>query len=176
MRHPLDFIPISSRKKVFFPLLALTLILVAVFRLLDAPLQNPVSPNGIVSFELAGTPEKANAILSSWDARAQRFAAFGLGLDYLFMFAYGLTISLGVLMAAAKHSGKFESIGAFAGWGVLLAALFDALENLALWRMLINAATEAYPRLAAFSATVKFTLILFALVFALTGWIWKKRI
>ena len=175
MSHPLDFIPASSRKKAFLPLFALTLILVAVFRLLDAPLQNPVSPMGIVSFELAGTPEKADAIIQAWDARAKLFAAFSLGFDYLFMFAYGLAISLGVLLAADKQGGRFAAFASYVGWGVLLASLLDAIENFALWRLLSGTATEIFPRIAAFSATVKFFLLALGLGFFLVGWLWPKK-
>ncbi|OQX65569.1 MAG: hypothetical protein B6I38_01170 [Anaerolineaceae bacterium 4572_5.1] len=175
MLHPLDFIPALSRKKIFFSLLTLTFILVAVFRLLDAPLRNPVSPSGIVSFELAGTPPKADAILQSWDSRAQLFAAFGLGIDYLFIFAYGLTLSLGVLMVADKQGGKFAAFANYMGWGVLLASLFDAVENFALWRILIGGGASFYPRMAAFSATIKFFLLALGLGFALAGWLWKKK-
>ena len=64
MAHPLDFIPASSRKKIFIRLLALTLVLVGVFQFLDAPLRNPVSSSGIVSFGLAGTPNEADAIIN----------------------------------------------------------------------------------------------------------------
>ena len=175
MPHPLDFIPTSSHKKIFLPLLVLTLVLLGVFQLLDLPLRNPVSPSGIVSFELAGTPEKADAIIQSWDASAQLFAAFGLGFDYLFMIAYGLTISLGVLMAASKHGGKFSQIGGYVGWGVLLASLFDALENFALWRLLSGSATAFCPYVAAVSATIKFVLLIIGLGFALVGWLLKKK-
>ena len=175
MSHPLDFIPASAFKKTFFPLLALTLVLVGVLRLLDAPLRTPAAPNGIVSFELAGTPEKAESILQSWDSRAQLFAAFSLGIDYLFIFAYGLTISLGILMAGTKHGGKFAQLGALLGWGILLAGFLDAIENLALWRILIGAGTDYCPSIAATSATIKFVLILLGLLFALVGWLWRKR-
>ena len=175
MSHPLDFIPASSRKKIFILLLALTLVLVGVFSFLDAPLRNPVSPSGIVSFELAGTPDKANAIIKEWDLRAQLFAALGLGFDYLFMVAYGLTISLGVLIAASKHGGKFEKVGVYVGWGVLLAALFDAVENFALWRLLSGSATAFCPRVAAVSATIKFFLLVLGLGFALVGWLLRKK-
>ena len=175
MSHPLDFIPASSRKKIFLSLLALTLVLVGVFSFLDTPLRNPVSPSGIVSFELAGTPDKANAIIKEWDLRAQLFAALGLGFDYLFMVAYGLTISLGVLIAASKHGGKFEKVGVYVGWGVLLAALFDAVENFALWRLLSGSATAFCPRVAAVSATIKFFLLVLGLGFALVGWLLRKK-
>ena len=175
MRHPLDFIPASAYKKTFLPLLALTLVLVGVFRLLDGPLQTPAAPNGIVSFELAGTPQKAESILQSWDSRAQLFASFSLGIDYLFMLTYGLTISLAVLMAGEKHGGKFAQLGALLGWGILLAGLLDAIENLALWRILIGVGTNSCPRIASISATIKFVLILLGLLFTLAGWVWRKR-
>ena len=175
MSHPLGFIPASSRKKIFFTLLALTLVLAGVFRLPDAPLRNPVSPAGIVSFELAGTPERADLIIQHWDAHAQLFAAFGLGFDYLFMIVYGLTISLGVLMAASRHGEKFVKGGNYVGWGILAASLLDAIENFALWRLLSSTATIFCPRLAAISATVKFVLILLSLAFALVGWLFPKK-
>ena len=176
MSHPLEFIPKIVQKKVFFSLFALTLGLFGVFYLLDAPLKTDAAPNGIVSFELAGSSEKANAIIQSWDARAQRFAAFGLGLDYLFMPVYALAISLGVLMAARKHGGFFEKIGAYIGWGALLAALFDAVENLALWQLLNGTTTALSPSIAFFAATIKFFLILVGIFFALTGWFLPKKI
>ena len=175
MSHPLDFIPNTAQKKIFFALLALTLGLVGVFSLLDAPLRTTAAPNGIVSFELAGTPEKADAIIQSWDARAQLFAAFGLGFDYIFMPAYALTISLGVLMALRKHSGIFSKTGIYAGWGMLLAALLDAVENVALWRLLSDTATSFCPRVAAVAATIKFGLILLGLGVALIGWVMPKK-
>jgi len=175
MSHPLDFIPASFREKAFWTLLILTLILLTLIQLLNIPLQNPVSPMGIVSFELAGTPEKADAILQSWDARAQLFAAFSLGLDYLFLFAYGLIISLGVLMVAEKHGGRFSEIGKTIGWGVLLASLLDAIENLALWRLLSGWAQPHCAGTAAISAIIKFGLLLLGMGFAFIGWVWKKK-
>ncbi len=171
MFHPLFFIPRTVQKKIFFALLALTLGLFGVFRFLDAPLRTPAAPSGIVSFELAGTTAKAESIIQSWDARAQLFAAFGLGLDYLFMPTYALTISLGVLMALRKQTGWFAKLGAYVGWGALLAALFDAVENVALWRLLSDMATPFCPRVAALAATIKFSLILFGLGYALLGWV-----
>jgi hypothetical protein len=175
MQHPLTFIPSDKRKSIFVSLLALTLILFAVFRVLDAPLRTPAAPNGIVSFELAGTPAAAQAMIASWDARAQLFAAFGLGLDYLFMPAYALTLSLGILLAAGRHAGAFAKVGAWLGWGALIAPLFDAVENFALWQVLLGDFQALWPRLAAICATVKFILLLLGLAYALIGWLWPKQ-
>lgn len=174
MRHPLDFISPANRKPVFLPLLALTLILFVVFRVLDAPLRTSAAPNGIVSYELAGNIKPAVEILGSWDARAQLFAAFGLGLDYLFMPAYALALSLGILLAAGRHPGAFAKIGAWLGWGALAAALFDALENFALWQFMLGDFQALWPSLAANCTTVKFSLLIVGLLYALIGWLWPK--
>jgi len=175
MRHPLDFIPSANRKPLFFTFLAGTLILFAVFRVLDAPLRTAAAPNGIISYELAGNIKPAAEILGSWDGRAQLFATFGLGLDYLFMPAYALALSLGILLAAGRHPGAFAKLGAWLGWGALAAALFDAVENFSLWQFMLGDFQSLWPRLAAFCATVKFALLLLGLIYALVGWLWPKH-
>jgi hypothetical protein len=175
MHHPLVFVPPEKRKPLFFTFLALTFILFAVFRVLDQPLRTSAAPNGIVSYELAGSPAGAESILASWDARAQIFAAFGLGIDYLFMPAYSLALALGVLLAAGKFKGLMKSLGAAAGWGAVGAALFDAVENYALWRILIGEITSPYPEIAALCASVKFFLLAFGILYGLAGWILPRR-
>ena len=188
MKHPLEFIPATSRKPFFFAFLAGTLILFAVFRTLDAPLRTSAAPNGIVSFELAGTPEKVFQILVSWEPVDQSgppmiiqpsgklFAAFGLGIDYLFMPVYATALALGILLAASRHDSWFAIFGAWLGWGAYAATIFDAVENYALARMLlVNQIWSPHPEVAAISATVKFGLLLLGLFYALVGWLWPKR-
>ena len=188
MTHPLDFIPSDKRKPIFFAILAGTLILFAVFRVLDTPLRTSAAPNGIVSFELAGTPFQAQTIIDSWHemayllssvegqpvpglvSRAYSFAVFGLGLDYLFMPFYASALALGILLAAGRHKGWFSSFGIWLGWGAFAAALFDAVENYALTRMLmLNEVWSPYPEIAAFCASVKFGLLSLGLFYALVG-------
>jgi hypothetical protein len=67
MPHPLEFLPLNLRKRLFFTFLALTVVLFAVFRVLDEPLRTAAAPNGIVSFEFAGLPDQAEVIVSSWN-------------------------------------------------------------------------------------------------------------
>jgi len=188
MKHPLAFIPTTSRKPLFFTFLAGTLILFAVFRVLDAPLKTHAAPNGIISFELAGTSEKAFQILVSWEPvdqvgdnnifqpNGKLFAAFGLGIDYLFMPIYATALALGIFLAAGRHEGWFATIGAWLGWGAYAAAIFDAVENFALARMLLmNQVWSTYPQVTAISATLKFGLLVLGLVYALVGWLWPKK-
>ncbi len=195
MKHPLENIPSTARKPFFWAFLAGTLILFAVFRVLDMPLRTSAAPSGIVSFELAGTPFQAQAIIDSWNeaaflvsdvvgqpvpgmvSRAYSFAAFGLGIDYLFMPLYATALALGILLAAGRHKGWFSGLGAWLGWGAYAAALFDAVENYALARMLLmNQVWSPYPEVAAFSATIKFSLLSLGLFYALVGWLWPKKV
>ena len=194
MRHPLDALPESVRKPLFFAFFAATLIIFAIFRVLDAPLRTATAPSGIVSFELAGTPFQAQAIINSWHeiaylvssvegepvpgfvSRAYSFAVFGLGIDYLFMPVYATALALGIMMAAGRHLGWFMKLGAWLGWGAIAAALFDAVENYALIRILmLNEVWSPYPEVAFFCATVKFFLLALGIIYALAGWLWPKK-
>ena len=167
MRHPLEFVSNPFRKRLFFTFLFLTLLLFAVFRVLDEPLRTSAAPNGIVSFELAGTPAQAQAMLASWSQEGKLFAAFGLGIDYLFMPLYAVALAFGTLLAAGRHAGWLKSLGAVAGYGAFAAPLFDAVENFALFQVLLGAAQPSHPAVAAVCASIKFALLIFGLVYAL---------
>ena len=188
MQHPLEFIPNPHRKRIFFTLLILTLILFGVFSVLDIPLRTPAAPNGIVSFELAGTVAQATAITSEWKRSSlllsavagqanpeivnipYAFAAFGLGLDYLFMPVYAFTLAFGTLLAADQHGGLPKSLGAVAGYGAFAAPIFDAVENYALFQILLGRLFSPYPELAFYFAVTKFGLLFFGLIYSFGAW------
>lgn len=180
MKAPLDFVPAHTRKPLFLALLLWTLVLFAVMQAINQPLLTREAPSGIVSLELAGTPQRAGSIVMSWSSSAPVsipyrpnlalvFASFGLGLDYLFMPSYALTIALGVLLAARRHRGVFARLAPWAGWGALTAALFDATENVALLMVLQGAFISAWPTVAFWCASLKFTLILAGIAYVLSG-------
>ena len=186
MNHPLHFIPSANRKPILLALLIWTIIMASIMQTVSAPLKTSAAPMGIVSFELAGTPEKAFQIMVSWVLPQKNgesliasitptlYAAFGLGLDYLFMPSYALALALGVLLALGRHKGWFASLGIWVGWGSLAAALFDAAENFALWKILLGDYQSAWPMIAAVCATIKFALILLGLGYAVLGGILLK--
>jgi hypothetical protein len=174
MNHPLAFTSPEKRKPLFLVFLAGTLVIFAIFRVLDAPLRTPAAPNGIVSFELAGSPGNAQAMVDSWSEYARLFAAFGLGFDFLFMPVYAVALSLGILLAASRHPGGFAKLGAWLGWGALAAPLFDAVENYGLLHSLLSPLFSLWPLVSSVCATVKFALLIFGLVYALVGWLWPK--
>jgi hypothetical protein len=168
MRHPLEFVPNKPRQQIFFTFIALTVILFAVFRVLNQPLRTDAAPNGVVSLELAGNPQIARTITDSWKQASLLlgavagqpnpdivnlpyvFAAFGLGIDYLFMPVYALTLAFGMLLAARRHEGFIKSLGSVAGYAAFATALFDAVENYALFRVLLGIFDPGDPALATF--------------------------
>ena len=103
------------------------------------------------------------------------FAAFGLGIDYLFMPLYALALAIGTLLAAHRHAGWMRSLGAVAGYAAFTAAIFDAIENYALLRVLLGEIQAAYPAIAAFCAIIKFGLILFGVFYGLVAWLFPKK-
>ncbi|NUQ39244.1 MAG: hypothetical protein HUU23_15975 [Caldilineales bacterium] len=169
MSHPFSFLSAGQRARLFWICLALTLAAMAVLQRVDAPLRTAAAPQGIVSFELAGDLPTAQAILASWDARTRIFAGFSLGFDYLFMPLYAASIALALAWAAAQwRGGWIARLGLGLAWGQVVAALCDAVENLALWRLL-GGGGEPWPALAQSMALIKFGLIGLGLLYALAG-------
>jgi len=156
-----------STKPTFRLWLLATLFLQGILSWVSIPLVNETAPWGLFSWQFAATPQRAQAILASWDRRAQLLAAFGLGLDYLFMLVYAVTLNLACHWSAEKLGRA--NWGRWLGSLVWVAALLDAVENACLGIGLIGRAVSPYPEIAAFSAVTKFTLILLALVWSLPG-------
>lgn len=166
MKHPLEFLPQPLRKPFFILFLGLTVVIFGIFAVLEKPMQ----PNGIVPFEVAGSVERSQAILDSWDENARLIAAFGLGFDYLFMPVYALALSLGLLLAGHEKPSRFHAVTVWLGWGALFAALFDAVENYALMKILVEgSAVVPLPQIAAVCATIKFVLFILSAALGLIG-------
>ena len=92
------------------------------------------------------TPERAQAILASWDERAKQYAAFSLGFDYLFMLAYSTFVGAACVLAVhaiRSADWPFGRLGIPLAWGMWLAAIFDAVENLCLSQILLAGATSS---------------------------------
>jgi hypothetical protein len=134
------------------------------------PLATAEAPDGIVSFELAGTAERSEAILRSWSGPAgsddARSAALLIqGFDFLYLFVYTAWFSLAVYLASTRFDGRWGRIGAAISWAVLLAAPLDAVENHALNQQLLHGASEGYAQLALWCALPKFALVAVAALF-----------
>ena len=164
MTHPLVALAPEKRVRWFVPLLIATLLLTFLFRFIG-----PSQPT-IVDFELAGSVPKAQAIIDAWSETDRIRAGFSLGIDYLYMPVYSMTIALACVLAAFVLKSKtWRSIGLLLAWGLWAAAIFDATENVALFTELLGNNVAPYPQIAQLCATIKFGLILAGLLYAAVG-------
>jgi hypothetical protein len=164
LTHPLNALPSEQRVRVFVPLLVATLLITFAFRFIG-----PAQPT-IVDFELAGSVENAQAIIDAWTETDRIRAGFSLGFDYLYMPVYSTTIALACILAAGVLKNKaWRTIGLLLAWGLWLAAIFDALENLALFTELLGNNVAPYPQIAQLCAAIKFGLIGLGLLYVIVG-------
>lgn len=166
MAFPLAFDP-----GLFWVLFGLTVLTMLALRHINRPLRSKSATCGIISLELANL-DRATLILEEWDVRVRMHAAMGLGFDYLFLALYGTTIALGCVKSGEVLSSASCPIHGFApwlAWGAWLAALLDAIENAALWRMLRTAPSARLTALARGSAIPKFVLIGITLLYVVAG-------
>ena len=174
MRHPLRNIPNERRKAIFIVLLVSTLLAMVVMYITGRPLFiDDIVPKGIISYELAGTEENAQKILDSWDDLAKVYAGFNLGFDYLFIVLYSSTIALAIiwLVDLLAIEGKLMGFALLLATGLSVAAFLDAIENVALFAMLVNGVSSPWPQVAFVTASIKFGLILMGLGFVIVGYI-----
>jgi hypothetical protein len=164
--HPLQ--TVQSGGAVFLFFLVLTILLMVVMLLSDRQL----GPNGIVAFEFAGNVDRAREIVQSWEGAPARYAGFSLGIDYLYMVAYSITIAWACIWAGRMVENRrwpFASLGIPLAWGLGLAAVLDALENVALLVQFLVRVAPPWPQVAYAAAGLKFALILAGLLYSVFG-------
>jgi hypothetical protein len=172
MSHPFEKLHPVIQRRLFIVLLSLTILIMVIMNMVGMILNTAEAPSGIVSFELAYTPARAQSIINSWSSAAQLRAAFIQGLDFLFPLVYSTMFGLGSIMAAGvlRIRGKrFAQWGVILAWGLWLAALFDYIENIALITLLFGRVTSPFPEIAGVCAVIKFTMILLGTIYVLFG-------
>lgn len=126
----------------------------------------------IVRLELAGTVERAEAILAAWGAEGRRRMRTGIWYDYPFLIAYSTALTLACLWASRQFGHRHDALRTACeviAWGQWLAALLDAIENVGLLRMLDGSRAEVWPALARGCAIPKFALVVIGALCALLG-------
>ena len=172
MHHPLQTTLAGNQRWMFWPLLGLTLIVMAVLNWVDFTLKTAAAPHGIVSFELAGDAATAKTILDSWNARSRSVAGYSLGFDYLFLCCYSTSIAFGCVWAASQLQKRFAWLGwcgIAIAWGQWLAAIFDGIENYSLLMQLFNGSDGRLAAVAWWCAVLKFGLVIVGLGYFLVG-------
>ena len=177
MPHPFETLTPGRFRICFWLLLAATLVLLAVESMLGIPLQKSRTAKGprydIVSFELAGTPERSGEIVDAWRAHGVvPFAKWNTWLDYLFLLCYPNLAALGIAAFLSRPmSNAWRSLGRGLAWSQWLVLVCDATENVALLRILYGTATTPWPQMALVCATIKFGFLAAALAYLLLTFI-----
>jgi hypothetical protein len=127
---------------------------------------------GIVAFELAGSQERAEEILTEWGPTGEDAAREQLLIDFAFLLAYGAFLVLAV--AAVRNLLRARGWARVAAGGAVfvplgaVAAAFDAAENVCLLAVL-DGSGAAFAVLAATYAAIKFALVGAAIAYLLAG-------
>jgi hypothetical protein len=144
----------------------------AVLFVLDQKLKDAGGPS-IVGFELAGSEQRAAEIVAEWGPDAHDEARWSLWIDFGFMLCYGTFLALAAAATRdfARENGlrRLAALGAFAPPAAVAAAVFDAAENVFLLLALGGHGGSVAPPLATACASIKFLLIVFAVLYILWG-------
>jgi len=172
IRHPFAWLSETAQKRAFLGVFVFTLAAMMCMNIIGHPLINEIAPQGIVSFEFAGTFDAAHRMMESWGPKGLISAGLSLGFDYLFLVVYSLCIALGCVLVARAMQHRVKSlvkIGALLAWAQFLAAFLDAIENYALIRILLGANADLWPSLARLCAGPKFTIVTAGLLYIILG-------
>ena len=132
MTGPFPGLSKRGRRRAIWGLLAAEVAQLGPLLSLERRMKRTGGP-GIIPFELAGSAERSQQMMSTWGNEGQAAARMSLLLDYLFPATYAPLQAL-ACTASADGFGKrgrraLASVGGPIAWGQLAAALFDYLEN-----------------------------------------------
>ncbi|HEX7131197.1 MAG TPA: hypothetical protein VF228_01400 [Iamia sp.] len=170
MRAPFATMAPAARRRLVGRSLAVNVVFSGVMLAVARPMR--AGGHDIVPFELAGDAETVDRIIEDWGPEGVRAARLQTRLDMAYLVSYGVATTAGCALAAdaARAAGRpgLARLGGLLGWGTVVAAGCDAVENASMLAEL-SGARGRLPALAQRCAQVKFGLIVPAVVYALGG-------
>jgi hypothetical protein len=161
---------LKRRATLLIALAILNVVIIFVMQSFGSALK----PYSIIGFEYAGTPEKARVMIEAWQSNGVLdFVFFLTGFDYLFMITYSSFLWLACLSVGEGLSHGWSKFFIVLGWLQSVAAILDAIENLALYKILSGSMKPLWPTLSVVCATPKFAIALFAVIACAAGVIYK---
>ncbi|MDX1635087.1 MAG: hypothetical protein R3280_10640 [Marinobacter sp.] len=137
-----------------------TAVVFVVLLLINLVLTKDQAPQGIISFQLAGTAEHSLQILAAWGEDGRFWAALSLWMDYLFLVLYTATLVVFTSYLLSDRPGIRErKIGGWVKALFVAAGLADAGENTFLLYNMGNP-TDGLSMAATVMALMKFTGLL----------------
>jgi hypothetical protein len=109
---------------------------------------------GIIPFELAGSVSRAEDMMTRWGSEGQRAARLSLWLDFGYMATYGTLAAL-LVDRARRRRGDPAALPTM----VIIAVAADAVEGVALLKVLNRANVTIYSRRAQVAALIKFAVL-----------------
>jgi hypothetical protein len=134
---------------------------------------------GVIEFELARTSEKASEYYALLGDEGRDEARKQLYFDFPYLVLYGLLYAAACIVVAARAAER--GMARLARWGrplavaALAGAACDAVENLALLRVLDGHTDQPWPGIAFTFATAKFVLTAAAILYAVIGFLLTLR-
>ncbi len=119
---------------------------------------------GIIPFELAGSASRAEDVMTRWGSEGQRAARVSLWLDFGYMATYGTLAAL-LVDRARRRRGDPAALPTM----VIIAVAADAVEGVALLKVLNRANVTIYSRRAQVAALIKFAVLATALGYVAGG-------
>lgn len=176
VRAPFSTMDVAARRRLVGRSLAVTLAYGAVMVAVARPMR--AGGHDIVPFELAGDAETVDRIIDDWGPAGVAAARLQTRLDMGYLVSYGVATTAGCALAAsaAAASGRprLARLGALLGWGTVVAAGCDAVENASMLAEL-SGRRGPLPRIAQRCAQVKFGLLALSTPYALVGLVVSER-
>lgn len=178
--HPADSPGVSplSRKRLLIVFGIAMAVFDIVILIIDQRLEATGGPS-ILGLELAGSSGRAAEVMTEWGEHGQYLARLSLWIDFGFMVTYGAFFALAAL--ATRDYARMRGLRALAVAGIVmpsfavLAALFDAAENI-VWLLVLGGNGGGIgPPFATVCASLKFLLIALVIIYVLWGLISRLR-
>jgi hypothetical protein len=165
-------LPSMSRRQGLWVSGSAAALLFAAMAALDLSMQSTGGP-GIVGYELAWSTDRVTQILAEWGQVGQDAARLSLLIDFAYLIAYGVFLTLAVLAlreaAGARGWEGYARHGKTIAFLPAVAATCDAAEDLGLLIMLEGHGATQIPPLPALFAMAKFVALAIVLVYVAVG-------
>jgi len=168
LHSPFDALPVHWQVSLCTAFVLLTIGYAGILKRQSAPL-DCILQYGVVTLEVPWTTAKAQSLRDDLGKEGIEVAREQIRLDFVFLILYPLALSLATALIAHKLGAQMLLYGALVSWAILLAAPLDAIENIAILKMLGGQTGAPWPQLSTICAALKFTLVFGALFYVVVG-------
>ena len=155
LKNPIAIFSIRQRRTALIILAVLNIVIIVTMQAMGKSLK----PYSIIAFEFAGNVDVAREMVLVWSRKGvMNVVLFLIGFDYAFMIAYSSFLGLACLHTAERIPGKFLNPMIVLALLQPVAALLDAIENIALYHMAEMSVNEIWPTIAFDCAIPKFAI------------------